>query len=381
MSRRKKVKHGYIGPAFYEWLRHLEMIEALVLHDRLPPGEKKRLARGYSLNDELWPSTEPDTGYVQRHELRGTWGSVQVDPTVYAMMPVDAWVAHLVRSSVKYRVTVDTLRDIHERYDNELEYIFNTMTVELPYDPMTIVFENAGPKNDDVLCNVCVTTATDRNRTGTNEAFGEVDYPALGIGEGDEFISATFCFHRAQGVDVVLPDGSVRHNRGQKLSHCPVEIHFNKGLPVEDTTFINAIAPGVAPTPRGRRLMDDCRILLVNFLATFQLQSVLRRKQPGATPAFLSTEGKRRKPKHTNKFNRPMFEHFVVEMQVDEPDPQQTGTTRARHHKRQHQVRGHLRHYKSGKVSWVKPHWRGNKDLGVIRKDYEVTTHDLEASN
>jgi hypothetical protein len=371
----KHVKPGYLGPAFYEWMKHLEMMEALVVHDRVLPGDKKRLAKGYSFNDELWPSTEPEFGQVKRHELRGKWGNVQVDETVFAMMPVDAWLAQLVRSSVKYRVTVATLNEIRERYDAEMTNIFCDMVLELPYDPMTIVFENAGPKNDDVICNITATTAADRSRAGPLPG-EDVNYPALGIEEGDEFLSASFCFHRAKGVDVIEADGTVRTFPAQKLSHCPVEVHFNKGRPVDETTFINAIAPGCEPTIRGKALMDDCRVLLLNFLATFQLQSALRRRQPGKTPAMMADEGGRRRPKHRSKFNKPMFEHFVVELEVDQPDPEQTGTTRAMHHKRQHQVRGHLRHYKSGLTAWVKPHWRGNKDLGVIRKDFEVTLHE-----
>ncbi len=41
---------------------------------------------------------------------------------------------------------------------------------------------------------------------------------------------------------------------------------------------------------------------------------------------------------------------------------------------RLHLRRGHWRHYKSGKKRWIKPMWVGDKDLGVIHKDYELHT-------
>lgn len=379
MSKRNKVKQGYLGPAFYEWLAHLEMCEDIVVRDKVR--DHKRASKGYTFNNELFPvKNEPQIVGVNPSNQSMLFG-----PTVTAMLPVDAWVAHLVRSSVKYRITHQTMLDLNEKYEREIDYIQNNMIIDLPYDPITVVFEGVGPKDDDVLVNLCATTATDRGRIhgvgGTHTFAGEftdVNYPALGIGEGDEFISASICFHRAKGV-VMEDTNQVRPD--QKLSHCPVEIHCNKGLPLEDTKWINAIAPGADIAPRGATMIEETRQMIVYFLSYFQLASVLRRKQPGLPPALAAEEGKRRKPKHRSRFNRPMFEHFVIEMEVDEPDPQQSGITRATHKKRQHQVRGHRRVYKSGRVSWVKPHWRGDKNLGVIRKDYEMTQHDFDESN
>jgi hypothetical protein len=63
-------------------------------------------------------------------------------------------------------------------------------------------------------------------------------------------------------------------------------------------------------------------------------------------------------------------------MEVDEPDPMQDGVSMYQPRKRLHQVRGFFRHYQSGKVSWVKAHWRGDENLGVVKKDYELTLHE-----
>lgn len=37
-----------------------------------------------------------------------------------------------------------------------------------------------------------------------------------------------------------------------------------------------------------------------------------------------------------------------------------------------HATRGHYRRYKSGRVAWVKPHWRGSADKGIALKSYKV---------
>jgi hypothetical protein len=378
VSRRKKVKPGYLGAAFYEWLAHLEMCEDVVLRNKTR--DHKRASRGYSFNNELFPISEG----VQITGMNESGQTMLFGKTVAAMLPVDAWVAHLVRSSVKYRITHDTMLELNDKYAREIEYIQNTMIVELPYDPITVVFEGVGPKDDDVLVNICATTATNRGRIhgagdGTYaQEFLDVDYPALGIGEGDEFLSATICFHRAAGV-TMEDDNKVRPD--QKLSHCPVEIHCNKGLPLSDTKWINAIAPGADMGPRGRQMIEETRQMIVYFLTYFRLASVLRRKQPGIPPALAAQELKRKKPKHRNKRNRPMFEHFVIEMEVDEPEPGQSNITRAPHKKKAHPVQGHERTYKSGKKTWVKPHWRGDKKLGVVRKDFEMTTHDFDGDS
>tara|TARA_Y100000114_G_scaffold10857_1_gene8612 strand:- start:85 stop:1116 length:1032 start_codon:yes stop_codon:yes gene_type:complete len=38
---------------------------------------------------------------------------------------------------------------------------------------------------------------------------------------------------------------------------------------------------------------------------------------------------------------------------------------------RLHQVRGHMRHYQSGKRTWIKSHQRGDEKMGIIIKDYK----------
>jgi hypothetical protein len=72
------------------------------------------------------------------------------------------------------------------------------------------------------------------------------------------------------------------------------------------------------------------------------------------------------------------YEHHVLEIPVGDEEPLQIGegTPHSRH--RLHAVRGHMRHYKSGRISWIPAHWRGDKELGVVTKDYDFVVKHRE---
>ncbi len=335
MSRQRAHKPGSLGPAFHTWLEYLEYVEQIFL------GKPVRRKMIYTaLNDKLF-TTETDEKFQKMME---------------DVMPVDAYNARIVRSSTKYKVGIGTLMEMTVRYKDELEYIRNTRPLNLPFEWCTLVVTGFGP--DDVIVCLQETDAKDGK-----------DYPELNIGAGDKFIDCTFAFYRATGIEIA-PDGKV--DPTQRLSHCPVELHFNKGIVEPETVFLNAIAEGVTITERGAQVVEMVRNSILIWIHSFHLSSMLRRKQIGmpATPGKLFKRKRLRK-----KRDHPHFEHFVVELEVDEPDPMQSGVTMYQPRKRMHQVRGFFRHYQSGKVSWVKAHWRGDEALGVVKKDYEVVLH------
>ena len=77
---------------------------------------------------------------------------------------------------------------------------------------------------------------------------------------------------------------------------------------------------------------------------------------------------KHRAPKHKE---RRLYEHTIVQIDPLATRKVQQVTGHGGKH-RLHPVRGFWRQYKSGKRVWVRPHWRGDKELGVITHDYEV---------
>ena len=338
MTRQRTNKAGSLGPAFHTWLEWLEYVENMVLGSGPMKGKPKYMA----MNDALF-AAQSDEAF---------------DKMMKDVMPVDAYNARVVRSSTKYKVDVNVLCEMVQKYRDELTYIRNTCPLNLPFEWCTLVITGYGP--DDIL--VCLTETDPRDGK---------DYPELNIGAGDKFIDCNIAFYRPTGVEML--DGTI--NSGQRLSYCPVELHFNKGLLEADSTFLHAVAQGVDVTPMGKEVVNLVRTMILIWLNSFHLSSMLRRKQPGL-PAPLGNRIKRKRLR--KKREHPQFEHFIVELEVDEPDPQQTGVSMYQPRKRLHQVRGFFRHYQSGKVSWVKSHWRGDETIGVVKKDYELTLHEEE---
>jgi len=336
MTRQRGAKPGHLGPAFHSWLAYLEYVEQVLTGTGKMRGKRQYMA----MNDKLFKT-------IDDNDFRKMMNDCIV---------VDAYNARIVRSSTKYKVNIGTLMDMSLKYPDELRYIRETRPIHLPFEWCTLIIEGFGP--DDIM--VCLNETDPRD----NKA-----YPELHVEAGERFIDCNVAFYRAGGVQMM--DDSI--NTGQRLSYCPVELHFNKGMVESETTFLNAIAEGVQITERGAQVVEMVRNSVLLWIHSFHLSSMLRRKQIG----LLSTPGKGfRRTRLRKKTKHPHFEHFVVELEVDEPDPQQEGGTVWQPRKRLHEVRGFFRHYKTGKVVYVKSHWRGDETLGVVKKDYEVTLHE-----
>ena len=189
--------------------------------------------------------------------------------------------------------------------------------------------------------------------------------------------------------------------RGKQIIIDPIEIHLrpeetwrfkiaadhainigtvsNDNLNPEDVTFSTMVHKGIDAS--GWNVKDGSMWVIGRFCAFLALLNQSNIKQ--------SLRGKvkpenviRRKPAH--KKQHPFYEYRVLELDVNpEPDTAvNVQVPREQPKKRLHAVRGFLRHYKkplksgpnAGKTTvFVKEHWRGEKDLGVIRKDYAIS--------
>lgn len=65
-------------------------------------------------------------------------------------------------------------------------------------------------------------------------------------------------------------------------------------------------------------------------------------------------------------------DHKFYRINLIPSDRVETGMTRDYQPRRDHEVRGHWRTYKSGKRTWVRSHRRGDETLGTIAKTYIV---------
>ncbi len=125
---KRHPKPGYLGPAFHEYLEYLEAVEAFFITG------KTKVGRSVQLNNRLWEAPTDDA---------------QFRKLIMDMMQVDSGLATVVRSSVKYRITVDTLVEIGNQYSNELIHVGHTIPMRLPHEACTIVVEALGP--DDII--------------------------------------------------------------------------------------------------------------------------------------------------------------------------------------------------------------------------------------
>ena len=90
-------------------------------------------------------------------------------------------------------------------------------------------------------------------------------------------------------------------------------------------------------------------------------------KQKGLEPKQLTYSTGKPFPKNRKK---PMYEHYLLDLNIPtECDDHTDGEAKK---KRFHLVRGHLMRTPDGGFTWRKSHWRGNKKLGVITKDYNI---------
>lgn len=326
----KHDKPGYLGPAFHEWLEWLEWCEA-VANGKHP----KHKRNYYTVNQTL---TEISDEFM---------------PEITSLMiPHETALAKLVRSSVKYRVTMNTLSDVVTLYSDELDYIEKTRPIRLPHPACTLIVDMNG-RDTFLMC--CAETTT------TSGA----DYSELGVSGDETWLCIDPAFWRSTGVDT-MDSG---HSR---MFHCPVEIHMQNGRLKKDTKTLLAIPKHVTATDKGQHTFWMLAGVVNIWICSMHLSSVIRRQVAGLPPRFAGDTPRkfRKKNKH------PKFEHVVIELPVNHQQGDTTGRSILQSRKRLHPVRGFFRHYQSGKTAWVKPHWRGDKKLGVIRKDYEITIEE-----
>lgn len=179
---------------------------------------------------------------------------------------------------------------------------------------------------------------------------GEKDwYVDNGIMLGDEFISVV-CGFQIEGMS--------------NLFLIPAEFHFTANRPFEETNFTSGLPKGTPDAlANGMKGYGRCVYMgLIIWLLALNSPQVKHDMRQGLKPGVIHT------PRRTE---RVFYEHTILTIDptkvVEQTDPL---GSHCKH--RLHPVRGHWRHYKSGKRSWIIPHWRGDKELGVVTHDYLI---------
>lgn len=333
------MKKGRLGPAFHNYLEYLESVEAIV---SAPPEQQIKMKL---------PLVASDVKYFD-HDPR-----VPMDKILSEQYLVDAYLAGVVRSSGKYIIDFETLHTIREKYMDEIEFLSKNCPLRLPFEWTTLIVRH--PTEDFIII-------------AQEQEAPEGGYPEMELDEGEQFVCLNMAGYVKNGIK---NENDVRQK--EKLSHFPLELHLPFNKPSDQTHAIPAPIDGMVVLPDGRQICEALMSMFCTFLYTFELTSVLRAKSTGVAP----TPGKHiRRHKKRKKANHPLFEHSVVKLEIDAPEPGQSGLSMLQSKKRLHAVRGFWRRYKkTGKTVWVKAHWRGDEKLGVIRRDVELVTHEEEA--
>lgn len=332
------MKKSKLGRAFHETLEFLETIE--VIHDKPDHVLEKMKIPQLAIEDSY---------FRDKGDRQARFKGMSELVSGYAEL------AGELRSSVKYKMTAQTVNKIIKNYQPELEYIGNNYPLKLPHEYTTLILESETEH--------FVIIASERKMP-------EGGYSALGLEAGDSMINLCMIGWFPNGVryeDTRLGE--------QKLSHFPLEIHLTDAAKRGEQYMVPAPVSGIEMTDAGIELIQNVVMIFNIFLASFDLTSVLREKRPGVPPM----KNIERRHKKRKKHQHPQFEHTIIKFEVDAPEDGQAGYSILQSKKRLHQVRGFWRHYKkTGKRVWVKGHWRGDEKLGVIRRDVELVTHEEE---
>lgn len=194
-------------------------------------------------------------------------------------------------------------------------------------------------------------------------------YTDHGILTGEQIISIMPVLYRPDGlIDV---DTGVRE-ASRKLSYLPAEIHFALHKTLDEGNSGLGATPKFA-IAKGQMWRDlQMQITAAAYMMIYLLSLHKPVRQPG-------------RPPHTKKMKPQLGKHVLYEHHTLEIDPFQVppvagGGSRPHGSPRLHAVRGFWRQYKSGKRVWVHPHWRGDKDKGVVTKDYSIVPEHGERS-
>jgi hypothetical protein len=108
--------------------------------------------------------------------------------------------------------------------------------------------------------------------------------------------------------------------------------------------------------------------LLLTYPQIVNKQDVL-----GITPANAKMVPFSKKFSSSEFLRKPKYEHKVLKLDLfGANDTGKKGSTGVGGSRAFHAVRKHIRQYSDGKITFVKAHFRGSKDVGLVTKDYEI---------
>ena len=366
MSKKKKHNHVPVphafGPAYGQWLNFLESYEDYA-NGRI--NKRKIIAPTYpeGLDFEAKMSEDYLNPLSSQYDKR-------LSETYGGLFGVWATLAASMRNAFKFKIDNAQFKLWSEENKN------NNVVTYLPFENVYLQYD-WGTHSELLLC----------ERRTLDE-----DYPELGLVVGDTFISVTPSLYTQKNS----VDKATRHLFFQGVNTMPLELHFQEGFEwsghsehsVEsnkcwwEAPYDSICPPMIEAAPKGINIEQwekrkytkqyiHCLLALLAMLG----HSDVKQQTYGTVKAGNVI---RRKPQH--KKRHPMYEYRVLEIDVGNTLPSvNVQVPKECPKKRLHAVRGFVRTYKKplksgpnkGKTQvLVRDHWRGDKELGVVRKDY-----------
>ena len=190
-------------------------------------------------------------------------------------------------------------------------------------------------------------------------------------------------FGRRKWVPLKVPDGTIYVKVSIYFSSdnepevvgivpAPMVLAINNSYLIPTYSFVGSsfFTPYIVPDSK---MLSDIAELLVDNIKWLQVllsypSLANTNSVSGRKPIAYNKLGKF---KNSSMYSLPKWEHKVLELDMYSNGFSGVGNGSARG-KRFHAVRKHLRRLASGKSVFVKPHFRGDKKLGVIDKDYLI---------
>lgn len=332
----KKIKSKSLGQGFLRHLRILETCEQAAIK-----------MNGLSVDDSYKFFLKDLGGPISKVFL-----AMGDDPNAdkFLRAVVERWAndAADLRESFKFQV-----KDLNLLMSGSLPAVEFLM----PFEKTTLVVHVNNPENSNQVIDLVFYVELRNTKEDYND-----------LNAGDPFYSITTSMHStAQNYEGIFPF-ELHIPAGQMI---PEVINGKRSDRIAEQG-IDLISYLGVPETLPEDQMDEmhkiqqlAELQVSRFIQLLALPDLRKTVSPGLRPNV------RHIAKRKKKY--PMYEHTTLEIDVhpDQSDAERKFTIEGRHH-RLHPVRGHWRSLKSGKRSWVPPHWRGDDELGVVTHDYEL---------
>jgi len=125
--------------------------------------------------------------------------------------------------------------------------------------------------------------------------------------------------------------------------------------------------------PLAETWRGSCVSVWLSFMVFLQYPAIAEpTEKKGRANAWFDIPMK--KHNHSEYRNKPAFQHTELVIKMFEESQGNAVSNGSSEGKAFHSVRKHLRTYQTGKKTWVRAHFRGSKEIGVVTKDYKVQT-------